>query len=173
MRQILAAILILLAVLSRLLPHPPNFTPIAALALFGGVYLEKRLALLLPLLVMVVSDSLIGFHATIPWVYGSFIVTALIGLWLKKHKQPQYILGAAVASSLVFFLVTNFGVWTLPMSGYPPTLSGLAQCYVAAIPFFKNELLGSLAYTSILFGLYEVLARLIAPRRKEAKEAGV
>lgn len=168
MRNILAVILILFAVSSRLLPHPPNFTPIAALALFGGVYLQKRWALLIPMLAMLISDSLIGFHALMPWVYGSFLLTGLIGLWLKKHKQPQFILGAVIMSSLLFFVVTNFGVWVLPVSGYPHTLAGLVQCYVAAIPFFKTELLGTLMYTSVLFLLYEAVVRAIAPERREA-----
>lgn len=167
MRTILAVILILFAASSRLLPHPPNFTPLAALALFGGVYLEKRWALLIPMIALLISDSVIGFHPLMPWVYGGFLLTGLIGIWLKKHKKPMIILGAAVTSSLLFFVITNFGVWVLPVSGYPQTLPGLIQCYIAAIPFFRTELLGTLVYTSILFVLYEAVARLIITGRKE------
>jgi hypothetical protein len=157
MRNILiGSALILAAALSRLLPHPANFTPIAAMALAGGVYFNKRIALVIPLAALVISDLFIGFHNTILFVYGSFILIGLIGLWLKSHKKPLPIFGAALLSSILFFVVTNFGVW-LTGGGwfYPKTWQGLIECYTLAIPFFRNTIAGDLVYTVVLFGLFE------------------
>ena len=109
MRNILiGSALILAAALSRLLPHPANFTPLAAMALAGGVYFNKRIALIVPLAALVISDLFIGFHNTILFVYGSFILIGLMGLWLKSHKKPLPIFGAALLSSILFFIVTKF-----------------------------------------------------------------
>jgi uncharacterized membrane protein len=141
----------------------PNFTPIAATALFGGVYLNKKYAFFVPILAMFISDIFLGFHSTMPYVYGSFILTGLIGLWLKNHKNTQNIIGATLLSSVLFFLITNFGVWA--GGWYPKTLSGLMQSYVMAIPFFRNTILGDLCYTGVFFGAYE-LAQLLIIRVK-------
>jgi len=158
MRNILiGSALILAAALSRLLPHPANFTPIAAMALAGGVYFNKRIALVVPLAALVISDLFIGFHNTILFVYGSFILIGFIGLWLRSHKKPLPIFGAALLSSTLFFIVTNFGVW-LTGGGwfYPKTWQGLIECYMLAIPFFRNTIAGDLVYTGVLFGLFEL-----------------
>ncbi len=172
-KNLFAFSLILLAALSRLLPHPANVAPITALALFGGVYLDRKFAFFVPLLAMVMSDYLIGFHSVIFWVYGSIVAIALLGLWLRKHKTVLSILGATIAGSILFFVVTNFGVWASAQVSYPHTMAGLAQCYVAAIPFFRNTLLGDLAYVGMLFGVFELVRRLIPslgsePRTVEA-----
>lgn len=157
-KLILGASLIFIAALSRLLPHPPNVAPIAAMALAGGVYFERRFALLIPLAALFFSDCIIGFHATIPYVYGCFIATGLIGMWLQSHKKAVFIAGGTLISSIIFFIVTNFGVW-LTGGGwyYPKTLGGLAECYMLAIPFFRNSLLGDIGYTAVLFGLFELM----------------
>jgi uncharacterized membrane protein len=159
----LAFVMIFGGILLRLLPHLPNFTPIAATALFGGVYLNKKYAFFVPILAMFISDIFLGFHSTMPYVYGSFILTGLIGLWLKNHKNTQNIIGATLLSSVLFFLITNFGVWA--GGWYPKTLSGLMQSYVMAIPFFRNTILGDLCYTGVFFGAYE-LAQLLIIRVK-------
>ncbi len=158
MRNILiGSILILAAALSRLLPHPVNFTPIAAIALAGGVYLEKRFALIVPLAALLISDLFIGFHNTILFVYGSFILIGFMGLWLKSHKKILPVIGTALLSSVLFFVITNFGVW-LTGGGwfYPKNWQGLVECYVMAIPFFRNTLAGDLVFTGVLFGLFEL-----------------
>lgn len=155
--KIFAFGLILFAAMLRLVPHPPNFTPIAALALFGGVYLDKRFAFVVPIAALLLSDYFIGFHSLMPFVYGSFLLIGLIGLWLKTHRKPLFILGGALASSVLFFLLTNFGVWVTPNSWYPKTWQGFTACYVAAIPFFRNTVLGDLFYVGVLFGLYEAV----------------
>lgn len=159
---LVAVLLIVFAAVSRMIPHPPNFTPIAAMALFGGVYLDRRYSILLPLAAMLVSDYFIGFHRTMPFVYGSFLLIGLLGLWLKNHKKVHWIVGASLTSSVLFFIVTNFGVWL--MGGYPPSFAGLVECYVAAIPFFRNTVLGDLFYVAVLFGLYESAIYFLKPR---------
>jgi len=167
MSFLLAVLLICFAALSRFVPHPDNFTPIAAMALFGGVYFDKRYAFVVPLAAMVVSDFFIGFHNTIPYVYGSFVLAGLIGIWLKNHKSLGWIIGASLSSSVLFFVVTNFGVWV--SGGYPQNFAGLVGCYVAAIPFFRNTVLGDLIYVAVLFGVYESALHFL--KLKEAKEA--
>jgi hypothetical protein len=156
-KYLAAILLIAVAAFSRMLPHPSNFTPIAAIALFGGVYLDKRFAFVVPILAMLASDYFIGFYGGMYWVYGSFVLIGLIGLWLRNHKKPLLILGGTLASSILFFVVTNFGVWMTPGSIYAGNWSGLIECYVAAIPFFRNTLGGDLVFVAVMFGLYELL----------------
>jgi len=167
MSFLLAVLLVAFAAVSRFMPHPENFTPIAAMALFGGVYFNKRYAFVIPLVAMVVSDYFIGFHNYIPYVYGSFVLTGVIGIWLKNHKNVGWIVGASLSSSVLFFVVTNFGVWVT--GGYPQNFGGLVECYIAAIPFFRNTVLGDLLYVGVLFGLYESALHFM--RLREAKEA--
>lgn len=144
------------AVILRLLPHAPNFAPIGALALFGGAYLNGIFAFVVPLSAMFVSDLFLGFHNTMFFVYGSFILIGLLGLWLKNHKSAGNVILASLSSSVLFFLLTNFGVW-LVSGMYQKTASGLMESYFMALPFFRNTLLGDLFYTGVFFGGYEVL----------------
>lgn len=148
-----------LGVVLRLIPHIPNMAPIAAMALFGGVYLNKRYALFVPLVAMVLSDIVLGFSPVTPFVYGSFLLTGVIGLWVKSHKSIQYVLLASLLSSSLFFLVTNFGVW-LVGGLYPHTMMGLQMCYTLALPFFRNTLIGDLFYTGVLFGSFACIKKL-------------
>ncbi len=158
---ILAFIMILAAALSRLIPHPPNFTPVAAMALVGGAYLDKRFAFIVPVAAMALSDWFIGFHSLMPFVYVSFLITGFIGLWLAERKKAIYVAAASFVSSLLFFVITNTGVWMLSTSLYPKTVEGLMTCYIAAIPFFRNSLLGDLVYTAMLFAVFEGITRWI------------
>jgi hypothetical protein len=161
---IIPMIIIILAVLLRLVPHPANVAPIAAMALFGGVYLDKKYVFL-PLLAMFISDLFLGFHASMPMVYASFVLIGLIGLWLKTHKTVPLVLSASVASSLIFFLLTNFNYWyATPL--YPKTFEGLFQSYMMALPFFRNSLFGDLFYTGLFFGGYALALRLINSKFK-------
>jgi hypothetical protein len=164
--------LILMAALSRLLPHPPNMVPITAMALFGGVYLERRLAFVLPIVALLISDYFIGFYHGMPWVYGAFAGAGLIGLWLRNHRGIGNTIGASLAGSTLFFIVSNFGVWASAQVSYPPTLAGLTACYVAAIPFFRNALLGDLLYVGVLFGLFELSVRFVPVLRSTQQVAG-
>jgi hypothetical protein len=153
------------AALSRLIPHPPNMTSMSAVALFGGAYFsDKRLAFAVPLAALLLSDLVLGFYQHMEVVYGSFALIVVIGVWLQHHRSVPAVAGAALASSILFFVVTNFGVWAFD-SFYPKTLAGLITCYVAAIPFFQNTLQGDLLYTLILFGGFALLERRFSPLR--------
>lgn len=149
-----------IAVVLRLIPHPANFAPIGAMALFGGTYLNKKYALAVPLFAMFVSDLFLGFHNTMGFVYGSFLLTGIIGMWLRNHKNVRNVIGVSLVSSILFFLITNFGVW-LVGNIYPKTIVGLIECYVAAIPFFRNTILGDFVYTGVFFVGYEMVLRFM------------
>ena len=154
---ILTAILVAAAL--RLVPHAPNFTPIGAMALFGGAYFGRRgLAFAAPLGAMLLSDAILGFHSGMPYVYGSVALIVLVGWALAKRITPISIAGAAIASSILFFAVTNFGTWATGEL-YPPTLAGLGACFVAAIPFFQNTLAADLFFSALLFGGFALLER--------------
>ena len=143
----------------RLMPHPPNLTPIAAMALFGGAYFaDKRLAFLVPLTALFVSDLGLGFYSQMPIVYATFALIVCIGLWLRQRRTLVPIAGATLASSILFYGTTNFAVWAFG-SLYPKTLAGLVACYVAAIPFFHNTLLGDAVFTAVLFGGFSLVER--------------
>lgn len=149
----------------RLVPHPPNFTPIGAMALFSGAYLGKRgLAFAAPLGALLLSDLLLGFY---PGMWVQYFAVALIVLiaWVSLKRVSVVRVGAAaLASSALFFLVTNFGTWAL--SGmYPLSAAGLAACYVAAIPFFQNTVAGDLFYATLLFGGFALLERAVPALR--------
>ncbi len=152
---ILGIALIALAALSRLIPHPMNFAPITAIALFGGVYFDKRFAPVLPLAALLISDYFLGFYDGIAWVYGSFLLVVALGMFISNRKSVPVIAGTTVASSILFFLITNFGVWQAGVL-YMPNWNGLVECYIAAIPFFRNALIGDLFYVAVMFGAYEL-----------------
>ena len=143
---------ILLAATLRLVPHPPNFTPVGAIALFAGAYLGRQgLAFAAPLAALLLSDLVLGFYPELAFVYLSTAATVVIGWAVARRKTIVAVGVAALASALLFFAVTNFGVW-LVMDYYPKTLAGLAACYVAAVPFFQNSLAGDLFFSALLFG---------------------
>lgn len=144
---------IIIGIVGRLIPHPPNFTPINALALFGSCYLGNRwLAVLILLSSLFLSDVILGFHSVMPFVYLSFTLTIMMG-WRLRNKTFHHIPTVCLASSFLFFFITNFGVWLTNVL-YPKTLIGLEMCYLAAIPFLTNQLLGDLTYTFLLFGSF-------------------
>jgi hypothetical protein len=151
-RLIMLAGMILAAAASRLIPHPPNFSPIAALALFGGAqFADKRLAFLVPVAAMFLSDLVLGLHSLIPVIYGSFALIVCLGFWVRRNQNIRRIGGAALLGAILFFITTNFGVWIFG-SFYPKTSGGLLVCYTEAIPFFWNTLSSDLIYTLVLFG---------------------
>jgi len=170
--RILALVLAIFAAAAmRLLPHPPNFSPIAAMALFSGAYIPRRaLAFVAPFGALILSDILLGgFYPGMNFVYLSFALTVLIGWAVARRKSALTIAGAAVASSVLFFVLTNFGMWLF--SGfYPLTWQGLVACYVAAIPFFQNTLAGDLFFTALLFGGFALAERLV-PALRQRQEA--
>lgn len=174
------------AVLLRLFPHVPNFAPIGAMALFGGVYLNKKYAIGIIFLSMLLSDYLLLyihpfsgnvltfsrlyplsalFHATTLYVYGSFFLYILIGMWLKNHWSVQNIMLASLVSSLLFFLITNFGVWAGGM--YSRNLTGLWESYLMGLPFLRPTVFGDLFYNGLFFGGYAVVQRFFTQKAYE------
>ena len=150
--------LIFVGALSRLLPHPANFTPVTALALFGGSRLPKKQAFFVPLIAMIISDIGLHFVAGYPFltgdslfVYASLILVSVLGMWLQKGNSFSRFLLASISSVAIFFVVSNFGTW-LTSGIYPRTLNGFVSCYIAAIPFVRSSLFGDLAWIAIFFG---------------------
>lgn len=155
-RFLLIAGLIVAAALIRLVPHPPNFAPITAMALFGGAYFNKKsFAFLVPLISLFITDMLLGFHNTMWAVYISFVLIVVMGIYLLKQKSVIKVIITSVSASVLFFIVTNFAFWATDTL-YPTTLAGLAACYTAAIPFFQNTIIGDLFFTGVIFGLFEL-----------------
>ena len=152
-RLLFLASVIVVAVIARLIPHPFNFTPIGAVALFAGAALDRKLvALFVPLAAMFLSDAVIGFHSGMPVVYGCFALTVCMGFALRSRtRSPFAILAGAISAATLFFIVTNLYVWVAGAL-YPHTLAGLATCYIAAIPFYGNQLAGDATYAAVLFG---------------------
>lgn len=162
-------VLVLLAVAVRFAPHPANATPIVAIALFAGVYFNRRLSIILPLVAMFLSDLLIGFYS---WpimvaVYASFAVAGVMGWWLAKHRGVATTIGATLAGSTLFFLVTNWAVWQFSAL-YVHTPAGLMQSYIAGLPFYRNMLLGDLFFVGVLFGA-QALVIWLAERKVAVK----
>lgn len=167
-RFLVLAGLILAAAFTRLIPHPPNFTAIGAMALFGGAYFSKKsFAYAVPLIAMFLSDIIIGFHPGMYAVYLSFILIVMIGISLSNKKKIGNIFLASVSASVLFFVITNFALWLTGVL-YPKTAAGLAACFTAAIPFFHYTLLGDLFFVGILFGAFE-LVKVKFPQLEKVK----
>jgi hypothetical protein len=163
-----ALTLTVLAALVRLLPHPPNFAPIGAVALFGGAKLRGWQAYLVPLLAMAVTDPLRslmeGGYPAYSWgtavVYASFLVSVFLGrTFLRNSSNPGKIAGVTLFSSIQFFVLTNLATWWAMPGLYARSIAGLMECYVAALPFFGRTLLADFFYTAVLFSAYALLTR--------------
>ena len=152
-RNILIASLIILAVLSRLVPHPPNFAPITGIALFSSKKINNKLfSVCLPIIPMFISDLFIGISFINIFVYLSFIIIHFLG-----SISPKIDVKTVFISSVIFFILTNLGVWYL---GYPKNIEGLITCFTVAVPFFVNTILGDLFYSFILFRSYKVAEKI-------------
>ena len=166
------------AALSRLLPHPPNVTPIAAMALFGGAYFASRkLAFLMPFAAMLVSDLLLAASVygmaglrSQPAVYVCLALTVALGMLIQRRKTFGRIAGATLAASVLFYIGTNFAVWAFG-SLYAKDWSGLIACYTAAIPFFRNSLIGDGCYVALLFGGFALVERSVRSVGEERHRA--
>ncbi|MFA6260157.1 MAG: DUF6580 family putative transport protein [Bacteroidia bacterium] len=178
-KQLTIILIIVIAALSRLLPHAPNFTPLTAIALFSGAYIANRLlAIALPLLVMLLSDAIMGFNGwafteQIVTVYGTYALISVVSTWFLSHKSAVRVGSSSLLASLLFFLTTNLAVW---MGGffhapalYPMNLGGIIECYIAALPFFGNALAGDLFYSAVLFGGFYLLSINIPALARERK----
>ena len=155
-RELLIIGFIVMAIIVRLLPHPHNVTPILAIALFGGTtFKNKWFGVLLPLIAMGISDMYLGFYSISYWVYGSFFLVSMLGTYWKRIGVKN-----VLTSSLIFFIITNFGVW---LGGYPKTIEGFLLCYTMAIPFFINSILGDLFFSYLMkFSFQSVEKKLLA-----------
>ena len=151
--EIVAFFLILLGIFSRLLPHPDNFTPVTAIALFSGVMLSGALALTVPMIVMIASDLVIGVHSLYWLTWGSFLIVTFLGLWIRKNPASSKIFLGTLAGSIFFFIATNLGVFLFE-GMYPLTWTGLAECFTRAIPFFRNSLVGDFVYAFVFFSAF-------------------
>lgn len=178
MKLRLSIALVFAAALTRLLPHPDNFTPIGAMALFGAAYFSRNtLTLTIPFISLFLSDLILnnviysqyytGFTLiTSWWIYGGFALVMLAGwLLLRNNVSPGRVIVASLTASLLFFLVTNFSVWQSGMM-YPRTGAGLMACYAAGLPFLKNTVMGDLFFSGVLFGTYEWIGRRWATGQK-------
>ena len=154
----LIAGLLLMGILARFAPHPANATPLLAIALFGGAYLPKRWGILLPLGIVALTDFALGWHVTVPFTWGAFALVGFLGWWIRTNPSAARILGGTLAGAVLFYLITNFGVWVV-RDFYPRTPAGLWECYVAALPFFRNALAGDIIYVTALFGTYAIATR--------------
>tara|TARA_Y100001968_G_C19236206_1_gene657028 strand:+ start:280 stop:843 length:564 start_codon:yes stop_codon:yes gene_type:complete len=146
-------LLILVAVLARIIPHPPNFTPIIAIALFSGHIItksNKAIGHLIPLIIMFIADLFIGFHSTIIYVYLSIFIISIIGKRSHLFKSPKETILTSTIASILFFLITNTAIW-FHSEMYTKTITGLWTCYVMAIPFFHNTLLSTLTFMGIIW----------------------
>jgi len=163
--NLMALALIGLGIFFRVMPHPDNFTPTAAIALFSGVVLPAALAFTVPLLVMMASDLFIGLHPLFWLVWVSFALVGLIGS-LIREKDGVLPVGLAVfGSSALFFIISNLGVFLFE-NMYPKSLAGLAECFTMALPFFRNSLLGDLFYSAVLFSLFAACRRAVHATQK-------
>jgi hypothetical protein len=146
--------------LYRILPHPANFTPVMAVALFAGAKSDDiRIAFLLPLLAMLLSDLVIGFHSTMLFVYAGMALAVTLGLLLRRRSGFVPVAAATLAGSLGFFVVSNFGAWLQSPALYSRDWSGLVAAYIAAIPFYQNSFLSDAVFTALLFGGWALAER--------------
>lgn len=161
--------MVILGACARLLPHPWNFTPIIAIGLFAGSQARNSsIGVLTTVSALALSDAVLGFYSGFWYVYGAALIPVLLGRLIRDNRSHAGVIAAAaLGSSISFFLITNFMVWATGRM-YPHTVAGLAACFVAGIPFYRNQLLGDAFYTVALFGGYAALSRLLRPLQQAA-----
>jgi hypothetical protein len=159
-RTVVILAMIVLAAVLRILPHPWNFTPVGAMALFAGAVIkDRRVAFLFPLVALFVGDIFVGFHKLMPLVYASFLIDVALGYAIRNHRTVARIGGITLLGAIQFFLVTNFGVWAL-LEGFPKTAAGLTACYIAGLPLLLNTLAGDAFYATLFFGAFALAEHL-------------
>ncbi len=163
--------IVIIAAMTRLIPHPHNVTPLAAIALFGGAYFSNRaIVFAVPLLAMLLSDYVIGFYPAMGFIYVSLALIACLGMLLHGRRSAPWVAGASIVGSVLFFVISNFGYWMM-MGTYTMDFAGLVTCYVAAIPFFWNTLAGDLVFVSMMFGGYQIATRFVPVLRMKGAVA--
>lgn len=172
-RSLLALAIIIIAAALRIAPHPWNFTPVGAMALFSGAIVkDRRLAFAFPLLALLAGDLFVGFYklGVMLLVYVSFSASVLIGRFLQGRRTVLRISAGTLLGSAQFFLITNFAAWWF-LNSYPKTARGLAACYAAGLPLFWNTLAGDAFYAALFFGVFALAERLIPILRGPAQVA--
>ena len=162
--RILALLLVLCGIFFRIVPHPDNFTPTMSIALFAGMMLPPSLAFTVPLLVMMASDLVIGLHPLYWLVWASFLLVAMIGLWVRKNPVMGRTLIGILGGSVLFFILSNLGVFLFE-NMYPRNWAGFVECFTMALPFFRNSLAGDLFYTVCLFSLFMASQWMRQPKK--------
>ncbi len=166
------SLLIFISALSRLLPHPPEFTPVLAISIFAGATLfSKKEAILIPILSLFISDIFIGFHSLIPVVYGTMALISLISFYSLKQRNILKIAGVGLGSGILFFFTTNLAVF-LTSGMYTQNMEGFIQCFTLAIPFFRNSLAGIAVYASLLFSILYLIETFVL-NKKELKSISI
>jgi hypothetical protein len=166
-RTWIVLLMVLAAAAMRIIPHPANFSPIAAMALFSGAVLGRRsigIAVAIPMVAMFLSDLVIGFHNQMIAVYGSMALISVLGTWVYGKRSAFRIATGTLGGAILFFVVTNFSVWAVG-GGYEKSVSGLVTCYTMAIPFFQNTLVGDAIFACVLFGIYAWVERAVPSTR--------
>ena len=164
MNKVFIIFIVFLAALTRIAPHPPNFTPIISIALLSGLCFKNKISFLIPLLVMIFSDFLIGNFEMAIFVYPPLLLVFYLGKYLENEFTYKHVFFGSFIGSFLFFTISNFGVWLV---GYPKSLSGFLSCYYMAIPFYKNTLISTILYSSILYFMYEILSRKFLSYQKK------
>ena len=150
LRALLFVGVLVVAGLFRFLPHPPNMTPVVAISVLSVAFFDRKdFQFGFPILIMLLTDTVIGFHRLVPFVYGGIALGGVAGYMMKHNRSFSRMFAASLLSSIVFFVVSNFGVWLL--GGYPNTLLGLSTCYIAALPFFHNTLIATVSTVVLVF----------------------
>jgi len=162
MRYLFTLLLVIIGVVFRVAPHPWNFAPVGAIALFAGAtFDDRRSAFFVPLVTMFIGDLFIGLHSLMPVIYATYALIAVLGMLLRERRHSVAAIGgAAFASATIFFVITNFAVWFMGTT-YPKTFDGLVACYIAAIPFFDRTLASDLLFSAIFFGAFALAERRI------------
>ena len=155
--------LLILGIVSRLVFHIDNFTPVIALALFGGVYLKQKHMIIFLIALLAITDIILGFHPTMIFTWGSVLLIGTLGYWLRNQNKILTTFVGGTISALLFFMATNFGVWLI-MDIYPKTLAGLLSSYTMAIPFFRSTISSTLIYGVMLFGTYEIISNVLTKK---------
>jgi len=154
--NLLITIFILIGVCTRIIPHPPNFTAVGAVALFGGAcFIDKKLSFLIPISIMLISDLILGYSVTIS-VYIGFIIMVLLGFRLSKQRTIPRIINTSIMASFIFFIITNLSVF-LTSTLYSKNIIGLIECYTLAIPFFMNSLIANILYSVLIFYTFSIV----------------
>ena len=158
-KEIFPISLIFILALSRLIPHPYNFTPVLAVGVFSGFYFKQiYLSFFVVIFSMFIGDLFLGFHSTMFFTYISLVVAVILGLYIKNFKFTG-ILFSGLVSSVCFFIITNFGAW-LTLEMYEKNFAGLLQSYVYAIPFFHNTLISTLLYLFIIKQIFNIVKKI-------------